>query len=102
MGIETGSAPDAVLLIKALDTALCDDLPDARLAAFLPLTWARHPLAESALLEGFRRETNSDVKAHMLTSAAHLMSPCAALLLAEAQNSPDLLVRQTAEYLLDA
>ncbi len=99
MGIETGSAPDAVLLINALDTALCDDLPEARLAAFLPLTWARHPLAESALLTGFRRETNSDVKAHMLTAAAHLMSPCAATLLDEAKNSPDLLVRQTAEYL---
>ncbi|MGC1376993.1 MAG: Hsp70 family protein [Anaerolineales bacterium] len=99
MGIETGSAPEAVLLIKALDAALCDDLPDTRLAAFLPLTWARHPLAERALLAGFRRETNSDVKAHMLTAAAHLMSPCAATLLAEAQTSPDLLVRQTAEYL---
>jgi hypothetical protein len=35
----------------------------------------------------------------MLTSAVHLMSPCAATLLAEAKNSPDLLVRQTAEYL---
>jgi hypothetical protein len=99
MGIETGSAPDAVLLINALDTALCDDLPDARLAAFLPLTWARHPLAESALLAGFRREPSSDVKAHMLTAAVHLMSPCAATLLDEPKNSPDLLVRQTAEYL---
>ena len=99
MGIETGSAPDAVVLINALDTALCDDLPEARLAAFLPLAWIRHPLAETALLAGFRREPDSNVQAHMLTAAAHLMSPCAATLLDESIHSPDLLVRQTAEHL---
>ena len=99
MGIETGSAPAAVILTNALDTALSDDLPETRLAAFLPLAWMRHPLAETALLKGFRRETDSDVKAHMLTAAAHLMSPCAATLIAEAKDSPDLLVRQTAEHL---
>jgi HEAT repeat protein len=99
MGIETGSASGAMPLINALDTALGDDLPEARLSAFLPLCWIRHPEAESALLEGFRREANSDAKAHMLTVATHLMSPVAGRLLEEARTSPDLLLKQTAEYL---
>jgi molecular chaperone DnaK (HSP70) len=99
MGIETGSAPDAVVLINALDSALNDPLPEARLSAFLPLCWIRHPEAEFALLAGFRRETNSDVKAHMLTVSQHLMSPVAARLLQESLESPDPVLRQTAEYL---
>ena len=47
----------------------------------------------------FRREANSDVKAHMLTAAVHLMSPLAGILLEEARGSTDPLLRQTAEYL---
>jgi molecular chaperone DnaK (HSP70) len=99
MGIETGSAPNAVSLINALDTALSDSLPETRLSAFLPLCWIRHPDAESALLEGFYREPNSDVKSHMLTAAVKLMSPMATQLLEESRHSPDLLVQKTAEYL---
>ena len=99
MGIETGSAPQAATLIKALDTALGDTLPEARLAAFMPLAWTRHSEAEAPLLAGFRREPNSDVKAHMLTAAVHLMSPLAGILLEEARGSTDPLLRQTAEYL---
>jgi hypothetical protein len=101
MGIETGSAPEAATLIKALDTALGDTLPEARLAAFMPLAWTRHPEAETSLLAGFRREANSDVKAHMLTAAVHLMSPLAGTLLEEARVSTDPLLRQTAEYLIN-
>ncbi len=99
MGIETGSAPAAGSLIHALDTALGDSLPETRLAAFLPLCWIRHPEAESALLEGFQREPNSDVKSHMLTAARHYMSPLAEKLISEARQSPDPLIRQTAAYL---
>lgn len=100
MGIETGSAPEAVTLIHALDSALGDALPEARLAAFMPLAWTRHLQAEAALLTGFRREPNSDVKAHMLTAAVHLMSPLARTLLEEARDSADPLLRQTTEFLL--
>ncbi|HSB03371.1 MAG TPA: HEAT repeat domain-containing protein [Anaerolineales bacterium] len=99
MGIDSGSAPDAVRLIQALENALKDDLSQARLSAFLPLAWIRHPNAENALIAGFRNETNSDIKAHMLTAAVHLMSPAANTLLEEAQHSNDPLVRQTAEFL---
>lgn len=99
MGIETGSAPGAVVLINALDTALNDTLPEARLGAFLPLCWIRHPQAESVALAGFQREPNSNLKAHMLTVAQHLMSPIAARLLQESLESPDPLLRQAASYL---
>jgi molecular chaperone DnaK (HSP70)/HEAT repeat protein len=99
MGIEIGSAPDAAVLIHALDAALHDDLPEARLAAFLSLAWIRHPLAESAVLVSFHHEGDSNVKAHMLAAAVHLMSPCASTLLDESLRSPDLLLRQTAEHL---
>jgi len=99
MRIESGSASDAIILIQALEEALRDDLTQARLAAFLPLAWMRHPNAETTLLAGFRNETDGDTKAHMLTAAVHLMSPAAGILLEEAQKSHDQLVRQTAELL---
>ena len=99
MGIESGSSLDAAILIQALEAALQDDLSQARLAAFLPLAWMRHPEAEKVLMAGFRSETDSDTKAHMLAAAVHLMSPIASELLEEAQHSGELLVRQTAAFL---
>jgi len=101
MGVECGSAPDVLVLIHALESALGDDLPQARLAAFLPLVWMRHPRADQALLAGFRREIDSDTQAHMLTASVHLMSPAASALLEEARRSDVLLVRQTAEFLAE-
>jgi HEAT repeat protein len=101
MGVECGSAPDVLVLIHALENALRDDLPQARLAAFLPLAWMRHPRADQVLLASFRYETDGDTQAHMLTAAVHLMSPMASVLLEEAQRSDVLLVRQTAEFLAE-
>lgn len=97
--IESGSSPDAIVLIQALEIALGDDLPETRLSAFLPLAWMRHPLAENVLLTGFRNETDGDTKAHMLTAAVHLMSPMTKLLLEEAIQSQESQVRQAAEFL---
>jgi len=99
MGIESGSTLDAGVLIQALESALRDDLPQARLAAFLPLAWMRHPDAEKALVAGFMSESDSDTKAHMLTAATHLMSPVAGILLENARQSNNPLVRQTAEFI---
>lgn len=100
MGIESGASSDAGDLIQALEIALHDDLPQARLAAFMPLAWMRHPDAEKVLLSGFKKESDSDTQAHMLTVAIHLMSPVSNSLLEIALGSNDLLVRQTAEFLL--
>jgi hypothetical protein len=89
------------VLIHALESGLRDDLPQTRLAAFLPLAWMRHPHADQALLAGFRREIDGDTQAHMLTAAVHLMSPAASVLLEEALHSDDFLVKQTAEFLAE-
>jgi len=101
MGVDCGSAPDVLVLIQALENGLRDDLPQTRLAAFLPLAWMRHPHADQALLAGFRREIDGDTQAHMLTAAVHLMSPAANVLLEEALHSDILLVKQTAEFLAE-
>ena len=99
MGIETGASPGVDLLLQALENALKDDLPEARLAAFLPLAWIRHPHVETVLIAGYRNEIHSDTKAHMLTAAVHLMSPAANILLQDAERDKDPLLRQTAEFL---
>ena len=52
------------------------------------------------ILKGFQHESNSDVKARILQAAANLMSPIAPKLLEDSLQSPDLLLRQTAEKLL--
>jgi HEAT repeat protein len=99
MGIESGASSDVEVLIQALDIAMHDDLPQSRLAAFLPLAWMRHPDVEKVLLSGFKNETDSDTQAHMLTAAVHLMSSAADELLEMAMQNNDPLVRQTAEIL---
>jgi len=99
MGVETGASADVFLLLQALENALKDDLPEARLAAFLPLAWMRHTKAEATLIAGYRNEIHADTKAHMLTAAVHLMSPAAGILLEEALNDKDTLLRQTAQFL---
>jgi len=101
MGIEIGSTPDAIPLINALKLALNDDFPEVRLSAFMPLCWMQHSEAETALLEGFQHEINSQVKAKVLRAAADFMSPIAKKLQKEACQSRDLLLRQTAENLLE-
>ncbi len=99
LGIDVGSQPGAPRLIQALETALGDGLPEARLAAFYPLAWMRHPSADTALLAGFHRERDCDVKVHMLASAVHLMSPVAKVLVEEALRSGDHSLIRAAEYL---
>jgi len=90
----------SLVLLSALEVALGDELPEARLAAFFPLAWMRHAPAEALLQTAFRREPDSDTRARMLTAAVHLMSPAAATLLADAQHQEDQVLKQTAEFLL--
>jgi HEAT repeat protein len=99
MGLYIAIGPASDAIITALQAALADDLPQTRIAAASPLAWIRHPLAEQALLKGFQRESDGDVKAHMLTLAANYSSPVAGEMLHAALEDDDLLVRQTGEYL---
>ena len=98
-GLDVALSPHAERLISALQAAVGDDLSQTRIAAARPLAWIRRPSAEQALRLAFGHETDADVKAHMLRIAVNLSSPVAAELLAAALQDPDVLVRQTAEYL---
>ncbi len=99
MGIDCGGAPSADRLIDALEKALGDGLPAARLAASMQLAWMRNARAEAVLVEGFERETDSSTRAQMLANVVNLMSPVGKRLLEESLRSEDAVVRQTAEYL---
>ncbi|NUM44292.1 MAG: HEAT repeat domain-containing protein [Anaerolineales bacterium] len=99
LGMNVAGSASLETLLAALEAALTDELPETRSNASLPLAWVRHPRAEQMLIEAFHRERDSDVRAHMLSNAVHLMSPVGARLMAEALAGEDVLVRQTAEYL---
>ncbi len=99
LGMNVAGSASLETLLAALETALTDELPETRSNASLPLAWLRHPRAEQILIEAFHRERDSDVRAHLLSNAVHLMSPVGARLMADALAGEDVLVRQTAEYL---
>lgn len=99
LGLNVAQSPHLEALLAALQVALTDELPETRRDVSLPLAWVRHPRAEAMLIEAFHRERESDVRAHFLSNAVHLMSPVGAVLMAEALDGEDVLVRQTAAYL---
>jgi hypothetical protein len=101
MGIDCASAPEAGRLIDALQLALLDPLPGARLAAVMQLAWMRHPRAEAALLAAFQREAHGETRAQMLSSIANLMSPVAPELIRHSLSASHTALRQAAEYLRD-
>ena len=67
-------------LLDALETALVDELPAARMAAVWPLAWLPLPRAADLLAAAYRAEGDPDVRAHMRRVTASLMSPAAARL----------------------
>lgn len=97
LGLEVASGNEA--LFEALEKALDDDLPAARVSACMLLAWSRHPHAGDLLQKAFQAETDSQTRAQILSNAAHLSSPMARILLQEAQHSSDTLLRKTAEFL---
>ncbi len=99
IGLDISSAVDVDKLVTACAVAFADPLPQTRISAALPLAWIRHPQAETALREGFARETEANVRAHLVRIAVNLSSPLAGELLAAALKDADVLVRQTGEYL---
>jgi len=97
--IDVAQSSTAEVVISALEAALLDDLPGARVAAAMPLAWMRHDRATAILREGYHREQNSETQAHILRAAVHLMSAAGEELLQDALESQDTLVREAAEYL---
>jgi HEAT repeat protein len=97
--IDIAQSPAALEVIAALEAALEDDLPEARLAAALPLVRMDHARARAALRAGYDREPDSEVKARMLYYAVLLEAALAGELLADALQSQDPDLRETAEDL---
>ena len=72
--IDVASSKSADMLIDALETALLDDLPEARLAVIWPLAWMRHPRTPIVLRQAYYRETDSNVKAQFVRVITSLMA----------------------------
>ncbi|MBI1281089.1 MAG: hypothetical protein GC179_23385 [Anaerolineaceae bacterium] len=96
--IDEHPARDA--LIDALETAVRDELAQAREAAIWPLAWIQNPRAADILREAFSRETNSAVQVQMVRIISSLMSNAEADILQAALNSPDEAVRHEAEQIV--
>ena len=99
MGLDVAGSPQSGQIIAALEAALTDELPETRIAVGMQLAWIHNPASNGVLREGFERECDQDVKAHLLRAAVQLASPVAPGLLASALKDSNKLVRQTAEFL---
>lgn len=104
--IDVARSKAADMLIDALETALLDDLPAARMAVVWPLAWMRHERTPIVLRQAYRRERDSEVKAQMVRVATSLMAEnaggaesasVAKEILQDALQSKDDRVRQVAE-----
>lgn len=104
--IDVARSRAADMLIDALETALLDDLPAARMAVVWPLAWMRHERTPIVLRQAYRRERDSEVKAQMVRVTTSLMAEnaggadaaaVAKEILQDALQSKDDRVRQVAE-----
>jgi HEAT repeat protein len=103
--IDVAKTSAADLMIDALESALLDDMPEAREATIWPLAWMRHERAPGILLRSYYLEQESAVKAQIVRVATSLMSddidsPSAkvgAEILQDALNSKDELVKKVAD-----
>ncbi|MBX3066513.1 MAG: HEAT repeat domain-containing protein [Anaerolineae bacterium] len=97
--IDIARSGAADMMIDALESALLDDLPAARLAAVWPLAWMRHERTPIVLRQAYFRETDSEVKAQIVRVSVSLMSQAGEAILEDALNSRDPQVREVAETL---
>jgi hypothetical protein len=106
--IEVAKAKSADLMIDALESALLDDLANARMAVIWPLAWMRHERTPGILWRSYNLEQESAVKAQIVRVATSLMlddtdSPGAKTadnILKDAMVSKDELVKKAAEEVL--
>lgn len=98
--IDVARTKAADLMIDALESALLDDLPEARLAVAWPLAWMRHERTPTVLRRAYLIESDPEVKAQMMRVAASLMSDVGEELLKDGLKSPIGRVRQVAEQIM--
>jgi HEAT repeat protein len=100
--IDVGQSQDVEVVVDALEVALQDELPEARVMAAMALAWMRHDQATDVLRRGYHQERDSEAKARILRNTVHLMSSIGEELLQNALQDDDTLVRQTAEYIVES
>ena len=92
--IDVGKSRDVEAIIHALEKALRDPLPAARLAAIWPLAWMRHPRAPIVLKRAYDVEQDMETKARIVRIAWNLMSEARDEILEDAAQSEDEQVRE--------
>ena len=97
--LDVAATPAADTVIDALEQALHDPMPEARLAAIWPLAWIRVPRAPQLLKQAYEVEPDSEVKARIVKIAYNLMSEVREEILLEASKSSDEVVQEAAEQI---
>ncbi len=97
LDVATTSTADS--LLDALEQALLDPLPEARLAAIWPLAWIRLPRATTLLKHAYDVEHESAVKARIVKIAYNLMSEAREEILLDAAHNGDAAVKEAAEQI---
>jgi HEAT repeat protein len=98
--INVAKSQAADLMIDALETALLDEMPEARKAAIWPLAWMRHERMPGILKRTYQLERDPDVKAHIVRVAAGLMSEASEEILADALKSETQEVKKVADDII--
>ena len=89
----------ADIVLDALEKALRDPLPEARLAAIWPLAWIRHPRTPPILKRAYETEPAREIKAQIVKIAYNLMSEVRDEILQDAAHSTDELLKEAAEQI---
>ncbi len=97
--LDVATTSTADIVIDALEQALLDPLPEARLAAIWPLAWIRMPRAPHILKRAYDAEHDSEVKARIVKIAYNLMSEAREEILLDASQSGDAVVKEAAEQI---
>jgi HEAT repeat protein len=97
--LDVATTPTADIVLDALEQALLDPLPEARLAATWPLAWIRLPRAPVILKRAYDIEQDSGSKARIVKIAYDLMSEARDEILLDASQSSDETVKEAAEQI---
>jgi len=99
LALDVAQTPSADIVLDALENALLDELPAARLAAIWPLAWIRHPRAPEILKYAYKTEPDGETKGQMVKIAFNLMSEARDEILADAAQSNVPAVSEAAEQI---
>ncbi len=99
LALDVAQTASADIVLDALENALLDPLPAARLAAVWPLAWMRHPRAPEILKYAYQTEPDPETKARMVKIAYNLMSEAREEILADAAQSNVPTVKEAAEQI---